>query len=889
MASNFIFNSPSVKFSEKDNTVVSTQSLGITIAGLVGETMKGPAFEPTFITNKNDFARFFGSTSNEKLGTSLKYLLPFYANSYLTEGNQMYVTRILGLSGYNAGTGWALKINAGYDATASATTTNTTTGTTTFSGGLYQGISINGTGTYSNTPTYTKNGSVFTGTSISLNVTSYDSVILSGNTTYTTSTVSKPTLTQYEDMIVGIVRPRAIYVNNTLTFYASATTLVLSGASSSLLGNFTLRTSGIKSESYSATLDSSSSSYLSNVIGKTPKDKNNALYVEAIYPDLIKKIDYLTDGSSISSTLVSLSTSTFTDYTDTFQTPVTPWLVSELRGSIVEKLFRFISISDGDSANKEIKISIQKINIDTKEFDVIIRDFNDTDDKVIVLESYTRCSLNPATPNFIGKRIGSKTEGSNDFDFDSQSKFVYVEIAENFPVDAVPLGFEGYFLRNYSAANTGSVSAATPSIFYKTSYSSTDKLARTYLGISERAYDAASNGDGINQNLFNFIGATTTDASYTKTKGFHLDSGATSTYVDGDYEIGEFTVGAGQLRSVLDTTSGVYSNASAIKFTLVPYGGFDGWDVHRTSRTNNGTFTVGKSNYTINNDYDAYLAAINTLENPENIPVTILATPGLNWFDHIDLVNDTIDLVENTRQGDCLYIIDAPDMASDETATDLVDKLDTVDIDSNYSATYAPYIQINDSTSGNNVWLPATGEVIRSFALTDKVAAPFIANAGITRGLIPAAKSVRKKFSEPERDILYPGRINPIVKFNDVGVDIFGQKTLQKATSALDRINVRRLLIYAKMLIRQVAKNLIFEQNDDVVVSSFLTSVNPILANIQRERGIRRFQVVYSDQNTAETIDRNQLFFEINLVPTSTLEMLGIGFVLSSSGVQFTT
>lgn len=887
MANNFIFNSPSVKFSEQDNTVVSTQALGITIAALVGETQKGPAFEPTFITNKNDFARFFGSTSNEKIGSSLKYLLPFYANSFLTEGNQMWVTRVLGLSGYNAGTGWALKINAGYDATASATIMTASTGTTTFSGGLYQGISINNIGAYSNTPTYVKAGSVFTGTSITLDVTTFDNVILSGNTTYTSSVVSKPTLTQYEDMIVAIVRPRGIYSNNELSFYASATTLSLSSATSSLLGDFTLRTSGIKTESYTATLDSSSSSYLSNVIGKTPKDKNNALYVEAIYPDLIKKIDYLTDGSSISSTLVSLSTSTFTDYTDTFQTPVTPWLVSELRGSIVEKLFRFISISDGDSANKEIKISIQKINPDTKQFDVIIRDFNDTDDKIIVLESYTKCSLDPSTPNFIGKRIGSKTEGSNDFDFNSQSKFVYVEMVAEFPYDAIPCGFEGYYLRNYSAANTGSVSAATPSIFYKTSYSNTDKLGRTYLGVSERGYDAASNGDGINQNLFNFIGATGTDASYTKTKGFHLDSGATGTYVDGSYDVGQFTVGAGQLRSVFDVASGTYVDINSRKFTLVPYGGFDGWDVHRTTRTNNGTYSVGKSNYVANNDYDAYLGGINTFGNPEETPMTILATPGLNWFEHIDLVNDTIDLVENTRGGDCLYIIDSPDMASDETATDLVDKLDTVDIDSNYSATYAPHIQINDSTSGFNVWLPATGEVIRSFALTDKIAYPWFASAGTSRGLIPAAKSVRKKFSEPERDILYPGRINPIVKFNDVGVDIFGNKTLQKATSALDRINVRRLLIYAKMQIRQIAKNLIFEQNDDVVVSQFLSAVNPLLANIQRERGVRRFLVVYSDQNTSETIDRNQLYFEIVLVPTSSLEMIGVQFTLSSSGVQF--
>ncbi len=888
MANNFIFNSPSIKTREIDNTVVSTQSLGITILGLVGETQKGPAFEPTFITNKNDFAKFFGSTSNEKIGSSLKYLLPFYANSYLTEGNQMWVTRVLGLNGYNAGTGWALKVNAGYDPSVSASTLSTFTGSTTFSGGLYQGISINGTGTYSNAPTYVKNNTTFTGNSVTLTVTSYDSVALTGNTNYTISTLSKPTLTQYEDMVVGIVRPRALYVSNDLTFYASSMTISLSGATSSLLGDFTLTTSGIKSESYTATLDSSSSSYLPNVIGNTPKDKNNAIYVEAVYPDLIKKLNYISEGSTLSPTLVTLTNDTFTDYTDAFQTPVTPWLVSELRGSVVEKLFRFISVSDGDSANKEIKISIQRLNLDTREFDVIVRDFNDTDDKLVILESYTRCNLDPSTPNFIGKRIGSKTEGSNDFDFDLSSKFVYVEMAADFPIDAIPSGFEGYYFRNYSASNTGSISASTPTIFYKTSYASNDKLARTYLGISERGYDSSSNGSGINQNLFNYLGAATVDSSYTKTKGFHLDSGATGSYVDGDYTIGEFSVGAAQLQSVLDVVSGAYSNISSRKFTLVPYGGFDGWDVHRTNRTNNGTYSAGKSNYVVNNDYDAYLAGLNKFNNPEEVPMTILATPGLNWFDHIDLVNEAIDLVENVRM-DSLYIIDAPDMASDETASDIVDKLDTVSIDTNYAATYVPYIQINDSTSGFNLWIPPTGEVIRSFALSDKQSFVWFANAGVNRGLIPTAKTVRKKFSEPERDILYPARINPIVKFNDIGVDIFGQKTLQVKSSALDRINVRRLLIYAKMLIRQVAKTILFEPNDDVVVTQFLTKTNAILSNIQRERGIRTFQVVYSDANTSETIDRNELYFDINLVPTSTLEYIGLSFILSPSGVVFSS
>ena len=885
MANNgFIFNSPSTKFKEIDLTTPAA-SLGITVLGLVGETQKGRAFEPTFITNKNDFRKLFGSQSNEKLGSNLKYTLPFYANSYLTEGNQLWVSRVLGLSGYNAGTGWALKVNAGLDQTTTSIT-STITGVTNFTAGTYQGISINTTGSYSTTGSFVKNGTTFSATTYVLNVTSFDSTSLSGTTLYSAQTVTGNSFGAYEDMVVAVIRSRGSYVNNSLLFNATGVTLAMSGAATNLFGNFVLTTQGITRESYTCTLDPNSTSFISNVVGDKPKGKNTALYVESVYPDLLSKLNSLGSYFSLSPTLVKLTGSVFTDYRIQYQTPETPWIVSELRGSKVEKLCKFISISDGDAANKEIKISFQRLNFDTKEFDVIIRDFNDTDNNIVVLESYTRCSFDPSLPNYIGKRIGSKIEGADDFDFDVKGNYVYLEIASDAPSDAMPCGFEGYYLRNYSATNTGTVSANTPAIFYKTSYSTSDKKNRTYLGVSERGYDTTSNGQGINQNLFNFDGASSVSTSLSKTKGFHLDSGATLSYTDGDYVIGQFSTGAGQLQTSLDTLSGVYSDLLSRKFTVVPYGGFDGWDVHRTQRTNSGAYVVGRSYYAANNDYDAFVEGINTFTNPEETPLTLFATPGVNWFDHIDLVNDTIELIERTRGGDALYIIDAPDMTSDETAQDIVDKLSTVDIDSNYSATYAPYIQVNDPDSGTNIFIPPTGEVLRVMAFTDKTKFPWYAAAGINRGLLPSVKQVRKKFSEPDRDILYPGRINPIVKFNDVGVDIFGQKTLQVKQSALDRINVRRLLIYAKLLIRQVAKGLTFEPNDDTVVNEFLGKVNPILANIQTNRGLRSFTCRLSS-DTPESLDRNTLLFDIMLVPTASLEYIGVSFIISPTGVQF--
>jgi phage tail sheath protein FI len=173
-------------------------------------------------------------------------------------------------------------------------------------------------------------------------------------------------------------------------------------------------------------------------------------------------------------------------------------------------------------------------------------------------------------------------------------------------------------------------------------------------------------------------------------------------------------------------------------------------------------------------------------------------------------------------------------------------------------------------------------------ALTDREKFLWFANAGVTRGVIPNAKKTRVKLKEEHRDALHQGGINPIAQFRDVGVDIFGQRTTkQSETSPLTRINVRKLMNYAKRFINVVSRNLQFEQNDETVVSEFMKKVNPELARIQRERGLRKFEVTLSDKNTPETLDRRQLFFMISLVPTSSMEEVGVELVITPTGNSF--
>ena len=236
--------------------------------------------------------------------------------------------------------------------------------------------------------------------------------------------------------------------------------------------------------------------------------------------------------------------------------------------------------------------------------------------------------------------------------------------------------------------------------------------------------------------------------------------------------------------------------------------------------------------------------------------------------------------MENYR-ADSLYIISSPNF---QTAEEVIDALDGVALDTNYSATYWPWIQVRDQDNATQLYIPPTGEVVRNIALTDNVSFPWFAVAGYSRGLVKSIKAV-KKLTLDERDDLYKARINPIATFSDTGTIIWGNKTLQVRESALDRINVRRLLLRARKLISAVAIRLLFEQNDEQVRNEFLRLVNPILESIKRERGLYEFRVTVS--NDPEDIDSNTLRGKIYVKPTRSLEFIDVEFIITPTGASF--
>ena len=1104
---NKVFVSPGVYTSEVDLSFVA-QSVGVTTLGIVGETQKGPAFEPIFIRNFDEFSSYFGGTSPEKfINTQIpKYEAAYIAKSYLQQSNQLFVTRVLGLSGYDAGPSWSITTKANVDPSTvnfyceSATTidcvtecvdiktieiaidfTGCTDNTSSitfinpsqipsviadrlttpyelFNGSMStlkndmdnqifnimtdvnpytaETVNINYYGTIESSD-YNSLSTVFTSETNVMGVPSVSSDLSDysapqndpwyyalfdnlGNTNYsgysywtivtgltditptttttststtttttnpcvtptpittTTTTTVKPTycysgtvtgriyvysgksFTDYDDLVVTTLRSRglatygsddgAVYEVSGASDVQMVCTNQYSGVTKNPYSTFGLNITNKDGQQYffETSLSNSDSKYIAKVFGESnfakPKDVV-PLFVEERFQSLLTygwRKGYIRGLSceltALPNARQAVDPTSIAWYLEKYQSPVSPWVVSELRGNKVYNLFRFTTIADGDAANIEVKLSIANISFNNGTFDVIVRDFFDSDNNPVVLEKFTNCNMNPNDNNFIAKKIGTL-----DGEYELNSKYVMIEINEDAPIDALACGFRGYTFREYAGVNS-------PFPIYKTKYdypgevvydppfglssgaddairSAGDNVRRTYLGISDTI--------GIDVDFFTYKGKqlpldictdTTGDDWAYQTRGFHMDINASGITIPNGFSTSgtpAFYVGAGTFTSDPDNESNPYYRLYARKFSLLCHGGFDGWDIYTEHRTNADRFVLGKIGYRngacpsfkypsatgwgafkqitvgnnssdwANTDYYAYLLGQQTFANPEAVNINVFVTPGIDYVNNSNLVGDAIEMIEYNR-ADSVYICTTPDynmfVPTTGNALDLiypqeaVDNLDNSGIDSNYTATYYPWVLTRDTVNNTQIYLPPTAEVTRNLALTDNIAFPWFAAAGYTRGIVNAIKA-RKKLTQEDRDTLYKGRINPIATFSDVGTVIWGNKTLQIRESALDRINVRRLLLQARKLISAVSVRLLFEQNDQKVRQDFLDAVNPILDAIRRDRGLYDFRVTVSSD--AADLDRNQMTGKIYIKPTKSLEFIDITFYITPTGASF--
>ena len=279
----------------------------------------------------------------------------------------------------------------------------------------------------------------------------------------------------------------------------------------------------------------------------------------------------------------------------------------------------------------------------------------------------------------------------------------------------------------------------------------------------------------------------------------------------------------------------------------------------------------------------SYVNMINLLANTDDYKFKVLLTPGL--IDSLHTSNCTSIISNTQNRGDNIYVLDPVPFG---TATSAAVVSQAATRNTSYAASYWPWVQVQDPDSGKNVWVPASTVIGGVYAFNDKAAEPWFAPAGINRGGLGQVIRPEQKLSQANRDTLYNGKINPIASFPGTGVVVYGQKTLQTKASALDRVNVRRLLIELKSYISQVALNLVFEQNTIATRNSFLSQVNPYLESVQQRQGLYAFKVVMDDSNnTADVIDRNQLIGQIYIQPTKTAEFIYLDFNILPTGATF--
>jgi uncharacterized protein len=278
----------------------------------------------------------------------------------------------------------------------------------------------------------------------------------------------------------------------------------------------------------------------------------------------------------------------------------------------------------------------------------------------------------------------------------------------------------------------------------------------------------------------------------------------------------------------------------------------------------------------------SYDNMINLLSNADDYQFNTLLTPGLFNSLQTAKVSSIISNIQN--RGDSIFVLDLVPYGSTVSAV----TTQAASRNTSYAASYWPWLQTLDPDTGANVWVPASTMIAGVYAYNDSVSEPWFAPAGINRGGLGNVIRAEQKLPQTSRDTLYTGKVNPIATFPGTGVVVYGQKTLQTKASALDRVNVRRLLISLKSYIGQVAQNLVFEQNTIATRNTFLSQVNPYLESVQQRQGLYAFKVVMDDSNnTADVIDRNQLVGAIYLQPTKTAEFIYLNFNILPTGVTF--
>ena len=678
--------------------------------------------------------------------------------------------------------------------------------------------------------------------------------------------------------------------------------------------------------------------------------------------------------SSLSQNSGSTIVPNYEGFEDRFRTAFSPGVISQRFGDPVGvELFKIHALDDGVYANTKVKVSIRNITPSTDPtseygtFDLFVRDFNDSDDAQIVLESFVGLSMDPSNQRFIGKMIGDL---HTYYDFDRQvgsqklvsegsypsvSNYIRVSlpetvISQEVPASALPHGFKGMWhlvtsgssflapvgrntdkitgarqppvpMRRKIAVGTGNSTRVAGYLHWGTQFEANDStlepnknqyfdnnipshvkyfphyhtdFANAWVGDNTGTPDANGtiyDADVFNRNSFTLENVQVITASNGLpdpnlwTSASYVSDGST------------LTTGYRFLKTtdLTDSTSRRFA-----KFTFPLQGGFDGVNIFDPNKsTLNDTAAVREMLFSTTqfgpngSTVASYRKALDILGEVADVDVQLLAIPGIR---EPGVTDYAIDTVEN--RFDALYVMDVQQLDVNGNvitgSTDIPSVTLTANrfanrvLDTSFGAAYYPDLVLTDPGTGANLVVPPTVAVLGAFSLNDRVAYPWFAPAGFTRGALSDVVEAQVKLSRTNLDTLYSANVNPITTVpGSVAPVVYGQKTILARASALDRVNVRRLLIEIRRRVRSVANTILFEPNRESTLNRFSSLVDPILKQIQAQQGVDRYKVKIDTTTTTQAdVENNTIRGKIFIQPTRSIEFVSLDFVVTNAGAQ---
>ena len=646
---------------------------------------------------------------------------------------------------------------------------------------------------------------------------------------------------------------------------------------------------------YTASLTSTSDNFITKVFPQNSTTTDDYGYLYMNFPVTASAMS----GTATATTFTAISSGiTFAGSRSTTQSGAghtyasTPWIVSQTTNGTNYELLRFHTLSEGTNANYEVKVALSNIRpagtvpgTEYGDFTVTVRgvdqslilgsafDFIDSDVRPNILETYTQCNLDPTSKNYVAKKIGDRYEYYDTAnsrtvvsgDYANKSKYIRAEIDSRVT--------DGAYSTVLIPFGHAALQCTLSSSFYPTGRE---------FPVARFKSNQLDGNSVFNKKVFygfNYDFSTTDNLNYLKPIPNGATTGSNAKFllsnINQDISLGN----TGSI-GITATTS-----IEARKFIVPFQGGFDGIYPSKVISTGIDITTNNSQGYdfssTSTNGYVEYKQAIDTIASATSVDINLLSIPGLVYTLHPAIIAYAEQIAQ--ERGDTFFIFDAS--ALDATVQDTVNAI--ADWDSNYAAVYYPWVKIVDANTTRPIWVPPSAIIPSVLAFNDKVGEQWFAPAGLNRGGL-AVNDVYVRLNRADIDTLYDGRVNPIATIPNIGYAVWGQKTLQAKPSALDRINVRRLLIALKKFIASASQYLVFEQNTSATRNRFLNIVNPYMESVQQRQGIYAFKVVMDDtNNTADLIDRNIMYGQIYLQPTRTAEFIIIDFNILPTGATF--